>query len=96
MSCSPCMTWSQSPPAAPTGWGLKAAAGRHSESAVSDHLRAALLPMIAAGITDINAGTGLAPGAEDLIYGGDLAKWEIFANTLKLKILVQQFCRPVR
>lgn len=54
-----------------------------------EEVYAALLPMIAAGITDINSGTGLAPGAEDLIYGGDLAKWEIFANTLKLKILVR-------
>lgn len=29
------------------------------------------------------------PGAEDLVFGGDIAKWKQFANTLKLKIYMR-------
>jgi hypothetical protein len=31
----------------------------------------------------------LHPGADDIIYGGSMAKWKKFANTLKLKIYVR-------
>ncbi|MBK7700733.1 MAG: SusD/RagB family nutrient-binding outer membrane lipoprotein [Saprospiraceae bacterium] len=37
-----------------------------------------------------NLAKGGALGSEDLIYGGDLAKWAKFGNSLKLKILVRQ------
>lgn len=30
-----------------------------------------------------------APGADDLIYGGDMTKWQKFSNTLRLKILLR-------
>jgi hypothetical protein len=29
-------------------------------------------------------------GAKDIIYGGDMSKWAVFANTLKLRMLVNQ------
>jgi hypothetical protein len=52
----------------------------------------ALIPMIDEGIAELHETGDLVqePGAEDLIYEGDLAKWEAFANTLKLKILVRR------
>ncbi|MFI1771770.1 SusD/RagB family nutrient-binding outer membrane lipoprotein [Thalassobellus citreus] len=39
-----------------------------------------------------NLGTseGKAPGADDLIFGGDMTNWVKFANTLKLKIFLRQ------
>lgn len=58
----------------------------------SEEVYAALIPLLDEGIELINTeGPGVvSPGSEDLIYGGDLAKWEAFANTLKLKVLVRQ------
>lgn len=29
------------------------------------------------------------PGADDIIYGGDMSKWQKFANTLKLRVLTR-------
>ncbi|MBX7156676.1 MAG: SusD/RagB family nutrient-binding outer membrane lipoprotein [Chitinophagales bacterium] len=58
-----------------------------------------LIPLIDSGLTliakkgQINPSTGFAylvPSSNDLFYAGDLNKWAIFANTLKLKILVRQ------
>jgi hypothetical protein len=37
----------------------------------------------------IGTGNAAGPGADDLIYGGDMAKWSRFANTLELKILLR-------
>jgi|JI6StandDraft_1071083.scaffolds.fasta_scaffold11871_4 hypothetical protein len=60
---------------------------------------AALIPLIDEGLDQINQEgainpkTGveyLVPTSNDLIYAGNLAKWKIFANTLKLKVLVRQ------
>lgn len=34
--------------------------------------------------------TAVTPGDDDLIYGGDMALWLKFANTLKLKIYIRQ------
>lgn len=31
----------------------------------------------------------MVPGADDVIYGGDVDLWQLFANTLELKLLVQ-------
>ena len=58
------------------------------EQAVYD----ALIPMINEGIAGLDATGGLVtpPSSEDLIYGGDIDKWKVFANTLKLKILVRR------
>jgi len=53
---------------------------------------AALLPLINEGINEVTStGAGIQePGAEDLMYGGDVDKWVKFANTLKLKVLVRK------
>ncbi|TGE19251.1 SusD/RagB family nutrient-binding outer membrane lipoprotein [Hymenobacter elongatus] len=47
--------------------------------------------LIDAGIEDIKKASALKPGVDDLIYGGDLAKWERFANTLKLRMYLHYF-----
>ena len=46
---------------------------------------AAMFPLIDEGIADINAG-GIRPGADDLVYAGDLDKWIKYANSLKLNM----------
>ncbi|MCB0508476.1 MAG: SusD/RagB family nutrient-binding outer membrane lipoprotein [Bacteroidetes bacterium] len=52
----------------------------------------ALIPLIDEGITEVQStDPGIAtPGADDLMYGGDLDKWIAFANTLKLKVLIRR------
>jgi hypothetical protein len=40
-------------------------------------------------ITDL-AGAGPGPGANDFVYGGDVAKWTAAANTLKARYLLHQ------
>ena len=37
-----------------------------------------------------NANNQIAPGAEDIIFGGDMGKWIRFANTIKLRIAVRE------
>ena len=37
----------------------------------------------------INSSSQSLPGADDLIYGGDMSKWKKFSNTLKLKVLLR-------
>lgn len=37
----------------------------------------------------IKVGDPSSPGADDLIFGGDMTKWKKFANTLKLRILLR-------
>ncbi len=44
-----------------------------------------LFDLIDEGIADLNAAT-VNPGADDLIYGGDLNKWKKYANSLKLNL----------
>ncbi len=44
-----------------------------------------LLKRLDAAIASMNAGAG-SFGGSDLIFGGDVAKWKIFANSLKLKL----------
>jgi len=44
--------------------------------------------------TNPNA-TSIQPGTDDIIFQGDMSKWEKFANTLKLKIYLRQcYARP--
>ncbi|NLR61634.1 SusD/RagB family nutrient-binding outer membrane lipoprotein [Chitinophaga polysaccharea] len=45
-----------------------------------------LVKMIDTARNLINLDDQAVPGADDLIYGGDMGKWLRFANTLKLKI----------
>lgn len=34
-------------------------------------------------------GGGVHPGSDDLVYGGDMKKWQRFSNTLKLRVLMR-------
>jgi len=44
---------------------------------------------------DFSAATVTSPGAADFLFGGNIAKWKQFANTLKLKIYLRQiYARP--
>jgi starch-binding outer membrane protein, SusD/RagB family len=45
----------------------------------------ALLTLLDQAITNVNAG-GSGPGAVDLVYGGDKAKWAAAAHTLKARL----------
>jgi len=38
----------------------------------------------------LNPNDPVLPGADDLIYGGQMAQWQKFSNTLKLRILLRQ------
>jgi hypothetical protein len=51
----------------------------------------ALFTLLDAGIADLNnpAANVSNPGADDIIYGGNVARWVKAANTIKLKLLVQ-------
>lgn len=47
-----------------------------------------LITMLDEGIAAVKSGSGSEkPGSDDLIFGGDVVKWERFANTLKLRLL---------
>lgn len=49
-----------------------------------------LLVQLDAAITLINgAKLPVAPGADDVMFGGDMTKWKQFANTVKLRIAVR-------
>jgi hypothetical protein len=51
----------------------------------------ALFTMLDEGIADLKNTTknNLTPGADDVIYGGNIVKWEKAANTIKLKLYTQ-------
>ncbi|MFY0644790.1 MAG: SusD/RagB family nutrient-binding outer membrane lipoprotein [Bacteroidia bacterium] len=50
----------------------------------------ALLSRIDDAVSRYNSGgAGLDPGTRDIIYGGDMAEWVRFANTLKLKMYMR-------
>lgn len=46
-----------------------------------------LIALIDTGISNVRTNTGANPGAADLVYGGNIVKWERFANSLKLRLL---------
>ena len=48
-----------------------------------------LFEMLDAGIADLETEEGVAPGSDDVIYGGDLDLWRQFAKTVKLKMYNQ-------
>jgi hypothetical protein len=48
-----------------------------------------ILAMITEAEGLIDAADGAHPGTDDLIYGGDMAKWAEFANTLKMKVYMR-------
>lgn len=50
-----------------------------------------LLKQIDAGLALFKQGAGtFNPGSNDIMFGGDISKWQKFANTLKLRILLRQ------
>ena len=50
-----------------------------------------IIALLNDGISDLKKASILTPGADDLIYGGDLGKWERMANTLKLRLYLHSF-----
>lgn len=38
---------------------------------------------------DFTVSTNTSPGSQDLVFGGNIAKWKLFANTLKLKMYLR-------
>lgn len=50
---------------------------------------AALFPLIDEAIVNLERNSSSSPGTEDLIYGGNIANWRKFGNSLKLKLYTQ-------
>jgi len=48
-----------------------------------------LFDLVKAGIVDLDKTSALLPGADDLIYAGNLANWKRAGNTLILKFAIQ-------
>jgi hypothetical protein len=48
-----------------------------------------LFDLVKSGIADLDKPTVLAPGTDDLMYGGTLASWKRAGNTLILKFAIQ-------
>ena len=48
-----------------------------------------LIALIEEALGDLNKSSNLSPGSDDVIYGGDLAKWNKMAKTLLLKMYNQ-------
>ena len=54
-----------------------------------------LITMVDEGLALIDENSADHPGTDDLIYGGDMAQWRRFGNTLKLRIYLRQaYVRP--
>jgi Starch-binding associating with outer membrane len=51
-----------------------------------------LVKQLDAAIALINTSgaTAINPGSSDIIYGGNMTNWQIFANTLKLRLAIRQ------
>jgi hypothetical protein len=45
-----------------------------------------LFTLIDTGISNVKSNSGKKPGTDDLIYGGNIIKWEKFGNSLKLRL----------
>jgi hypothetical protein len=48
-----------------------------------------LIDLTKNGLADLNKPSLLTPTTDDLVYGGDLAKWKRMGNTLLLKLAIQ-------
>ncbi|SDY09060.1 SusD/RagB family nutrient-binding outer membrane lipoprotein [Hymenobacter psychrophilus] len=57
----------------------------------SQQIYANLITLIDAGVKDLDGESVDKPGADDLVYGGDLAKWRRLANTLKLRLYIHYY-----
>jgi hypothetical protein len=52
---------------------------------------AGVIAMLNSGIADLKKTSTFKPADDDLVYGGDLAKWEKLANTLKLRLYLHSY-----
>lgn len=52
-----------------------------------------LIVQLNAAIALIDSNSGSAVGDEDIVFGGSMATWRSFANTLKVKILIRESTR---
>ncbi len=48
-----------------------------------------LFDLVKAGLADLDKTGVLKPGKDDIVYGGDIAKWKRMGNTLLLKFAIQ-------
>nr|WKN38300.1 SusD/RagB family nutrient-binding outer membrane lipoprotein [Tunicatimonas sp. TK19036] len=48
-----------------------------------------LFDLVKEGLSDLTMESAVAPGADDIVYGGDLALWTRAGNTLLLKLAMQ-------
>lgn len=48
-----------------------------------------LFNLVREGMADLDKTSALKPGADDLVYGGDVSKWKRMGNTLLLKLAMQ-------
>lgn len=56
-----------------------------------------IINLINASVNKINTTTSVRVGNQDIVFGGDMDKWQRFANTLKLRVYLRQIYarRPV-
>lgn len=52
-----------------------------------ENIYPSLISMIEAGVNNVKSAKGTKPGADDLIYSGNMTNWEKFGNSLKLRLL---------
>lgn len=57
----------------------------------SSDVYAGIIELLNSGIADLKKQSTFRPTADDLIYGGDVVKWEKLANTLKLRLYLHNY-----
>ncbi|GGG51866.1 SusD/RagB family nutrient-binding outer membrane lipoprotein [Hymenobacter glacieicola] len=57
----------------------------------SEDVYKGLITLIDDGVADLDKQSVLTPGADDLLYNGDLTKWKKLANALKLRLYVHYY-----
>lgn len=57
----------------------------------SGEIYPALIALLDEGVANLGQQGTLVPGTDDLIYGGDVNKWQRFANALKLRLYIHHF-----
>lgn len=66
---------------------LKGAANITPSYDKQEAIYTSLLSILDQAISEIKSNTGAKPGSADLLYSGDVVKWEAFGNSLKLRLL---------
>ncbi len=52
-----------------------------------ENIYPALIVMIEAGVANVKSAKGVKPGSDDLVYSGNMIRWEKYGNSLKLRLL---------